>query len=58
MLHASSIAVNIKSLASFEDALEVEAKYRAREINGLWSYIYIYIYIYRERERERACAYK
>jgi hypothetical protein len=28
-------------LASFEDALEVEAKYRAREINGLWSYIYI-----------------
>jgi hypothetical protein len=24
-------------LASFEDALEVEAKYRAREINGLWS---------------------
>jgi hypothetical protein len=39
-------------LASFEDALEVEAKYRAREINGLWSYIYIYIYIERERERE------
>jgi hypothetical protein len=39
-------------LASFEDALEVEAKYRAREINGLWSYIYIYI----ERERERELA--
>jgi hypothetical protein len=41
-------------LASFEDALEVEAKYRAREINGLWSYIYIYIYRERERERELA----